>query len=50
MKSLDARIAYYTRKVAEYTAIHPSKPRNRYRADRLLGYKKSLHRRIQEVR
>lgn len=50
MKSLDARIAYYTRKVSEYLSIHHTKPRNRYRSDRLLAYKKAMHKRIQEVR
>jgi len=47
-KPLDARIAYYTKKVAEYVAIHPSNPRNPYRYERLVNYKRELNRRIKE--
>lgn len=47
-KPLDARIAYYTRKVAEYGAIHPSNPHNPYRYERLANYKRELNRRIKE--
>lgn len=43
---MDKRIAYYTKKVAEYGAIHHSKHRNPYRADRLLKYRKMMHERI----
>ena len=39
MKSLADRIEYYTRKVAEYGAVHITKKRNRYRYDRLMKYK-----------
>lgn len=49
MKSITKRISYYTRKVAQYTAIHPSKRRNPYRHDRLMAYKKILGKQI-EVR
>lgn len=45
-KPLDARIAYYTRKVAEYGAAHPNKEPNPYRFERLIAYKKELDRRI----
>jgi hypothetical protein len=41
-------IAYYTRKVAEQGAIHPTKRDERWlrRHKRLLKYKKLLHERI----
>jgi len=40
---LEKRISYYTRKVAEYGAIHVSKRRNSYRYDRLMQYKQQLN-------
>lgn len=43
---IDKRIAYYTRKVAEFGAVHITKRRNKYRANRLLAYKKLLHQEI----
>ena len=45
---LDKRIAYYTKKVADYGSIHPSKRRNSFRHERLLLYKKLLHEKIYE--
>lgn len=42
------RIAYYTKKLAQFTAIHPSKPRNPYRHDRLMLYKKLMHEQIEK--
>ncbi|GIP64545.1 hypothetical protein J32TS6_31000 [Virgibacillus pantothenticus] len=47
---LDKRIAYYTKKVADFGSIHPSKRRNPYRHERLLLYKKLLHEKIYENR
>ena len=43
---MDKRIAYYTRKVAEYGATHKQANRNQYRHDRLMAYKAEMHRRI----
>ncbi|MGG3846707.1 hypothetical protein [Aeribacillus composti] len=45
---MDKHIAYYTRKVAEQGAIHPTKRDGRWlrRHKRLLKYKKLLHERI----
>jgi len=40
---LEKRIEYYTRKVAEYGAIHVTKRRNSYRYDRLIHYKQRLN-------
>lgn len=45
-KDITHRIFYYTRKVCERGAIHPSKvlPRRyAYRGDRLAQYKKMMH-------
>jgi len=52
MQSIDARIAYYTRKVAEYGSIHWDKrpKRFKYRCDRLLDYKARMHELINESR
>lgn len=47
---LDKKIAYYLKKVAEFTSIHPSKKRNSYRHERLLHYKKLLHEKIEEMK
>lgn len=50
---LDKRIAYYTKKVADFGSIYPSKRRNPYRHERLLLYKiykKLLHEKIYENR
>lgn len=44
---IDKRIAYYTRKVAEFGAVHITNRRNQYRQERLLAYKKLLHQQIQ---
>ncbi len=43
-----ARIAYYTRKVAEYG--RPGSRRNRYRHGRLTAYKRALNARLTEGR
>lgn len=43
MNKQTARIAYYTRKVAEYGATHISQGRNQYRYDRLMAYKRRLN-------
>lgn len=43
---MEKRIAYYTRKVTEYGAVHISKRRNKNRVDRLLKYKKTMIERI----
>jgi len=40
---LEKRIAFYTRKVAAYGAIHVSKGRNKYRYNRLMQYKQRLN-------
>jgi hypothetical protein len=53
MKRIDHRIAYYLRKVAQRTAIHPAKPQPRahmYRHQRLMAYKAEMHRRIEAER
>lgn len=42
---LEKKIAYYTRKVAEYGCI-PINKRNKYRHSRLLVYKKILNNKI----
>lgn len=47
MKPITERIRYYTKKVADYGAIHPSKRRNPYRQDRLIAYKKVMHKQIE---
>ena len=48
----EKRVAYYTRKVAELTSIHPARrtDKHRRRGDRLLKYKAELDRRIKERR
>lgn len=49
-KNITHRIAYYTRKVAEKSSIHPSKkpPRSyTYRNQRLMLYKKLMHEQIE---
>lgn len=48
-KGIVQRIAYYTRKVAEKSSIHPAKkpPRaHTYRHQRLLKYKAMMHKQI----
>ncbi|WP_169749937.1 hypothetical protein [Guptibacillus hwajinpoensis] len=50
MKAVSERIFYYTKKVAEYTAIHPTRYQNPYRYNRLLSYKKELNHRIKEAK
>ncbi|EJL45708.1 hypothetical protein PMI08_01593 [Brevibacillus sp. CF112] len=50
MKTTVQLIQYYTRKVAQYGAIHPSKPRpkaHKHRHARLMAYKVAMHRRIE---
>lgn len=50
---LPKRITYYTKKVAQFGAIHPSKPQPRafkYRHQRLMNYKKRMHELIKEER
>lgn len=42
------RIAFYTKKVAEYASIHVSKRKNPYRYKRLLLYKELMHEKIGE--
>lgn len=45
-KDVCDRIAFYTRKVAEYGAVHPARkqPKSfKYRQIRLLAYKKRMH-------
>ncbi|WP_339147674.1 hypothetical protein [Sutcliffiella sp. BMC8] len=55
-KEVVHRIEYYTRKVAQRAAVHPSKkqPRSfKYRSYRLMAYKKMMHeeiRKYQEAR
>ncbi|MGM8215147.1 hypothetical protein ACLIA0_06155 [Bacillaceae bacterium W0354] len=46
---MEKRIAYYTKKVSHYTAIHPAKRRNPYRFQRLMNYKHEMNRRLREV-
>ncbi|WP_407270005.1 hypothetical protein [Radiobacillus sp. PE A8.2] len=48
MKTSVDRIPYYLRKLAQYTAIHPSKRRNPYRHDRLMFYKAGMDKQIGE--
>lgn len=45
-KPIEARISYYTRKLAEYFGTHVTKGRNRYRLARLAYYQKAMHERI----
>ncbi|MFZ3576768.1 hypothetical protein [Virgibacillus sp. DJP39] len=40
---MDKRIAFYTKKVAQYGSTHVSKRRNQYRYDRLMQYKSKLN-------
>lgn len=47
---LEKRLAYYSRKVAEYGSIHVTKRRNQYRYDRLIQYKERLNELTQEVK
>lgn len=50
-KDVTHRIAYYLKKVAEKTAIHPAKKQPRshtYRHQRLMHYKELMHRQIEE--
>ncbi len=47
MKTSVERIPYYLRKLAQNTSIHPSKRRNSYRFNRLLAYKKAMHKQIE---
>lgn len=52
-KGIAHRIAYYTKKVAEVSAVHPAKkPPNsfKYRQERLMLYKKVMHEQIDQVR
>lgn len=45
-KDVSRRIAFYTRKVAEYGSVHPAQVRPRsykYRSGRLTLYKKLMH-------
>lgn len=48
---IERRIAYYTRKVAELTSIHPARRTDKHsrRGDRLLKYKAELNRRITTI-
>ena len=48
-EEVEKRIAYYTRKVNEYSKPHVDKARNRYRFERLMGYKRAMHKRMREV-
>ncbi|CEG29600.1 hypothetical protein [Bacillus sp. B-jedd] len=51
-KVLDRRIAFYTRKVADYGSIHPSKvrpARHKHRHSRLMCYKALLFNQIEEA-
>jgi len=47
MKSVEKRISYYLKKVAEFGSIHFSKRRNPYRYNRLMAYKKLMHEQIE---
>jgi hypothetical protein len=50
-KDITHRIAFYTGKVAQYGAVHPSKARpaaHKYRQERLRAYKKRMHELIVE--
>lgn len=52
MKTIDQRIAFYLKKVAQKGLIHISKPQpksHKYRHQRLSQYKSEMHRRIKEV-
>jgi hypothetical protein len=44
------RIAWYTRKVAEFSRTHWQANRNQYRSQRLLAYKFALNERLKEAR
>ena len=49
---IEKRITYYTRKVAELSAVHPASRTqwHKRRGDRLLQYKEALNHRIKERR
>lgn len=50
MKTHVDRIHYYTRKVAEYCAVHPAKRKPGFsenRHKRLMTYKAAMHKRIE---
>lgn len=50
MKTIDQRIAYYTRKVAERVSHHPAKAvpaKYTYRNYRLMLYKRLMHQQIE---
>lgn len=50
MKTIDQRIAYYLRKVAERGSIHPAKvvpAKYTYRNYRLMLYKRLMHQQIE---
>lgn len=46
MRGVEHRIAYYLKKVSQFTSTHPSKKRNPYRHERLMAYKEAMHKRI----
>jgi len=46
---LEKRIAYYTKKVAEYGSIHFTKRRNPYRHERLFLYKELLNKKYMNI-
>ncbi|ARK32179.1 hypothetical protein BkAM31D_21300 [Halalkalibacter krulwichiae] len=51
MKNIDHRISYYLTKVAQKLSIHPSRKQPKsytYRNDRLMLYKKLMHRQIEK--
>jgi hypothetical protein len=50
-KNITYRIAYYTKKVAEFGSIHPSKKQPKsytYRHKRLMSYKKLMSQKINQ--
>lgn len=52
MKTIDQRIAYYTRKVAERVSHHPAKAvpaKFTYRNYRLMQYKRLMHQQIKSA-
>lgn len=46
-KPIEARISYYTKKLAEYFSTHVTKKRNKYRLERLANYQRTMHERIE---
>jgi hypothetical protein len=53
MKTIDQRIAYYLRKVAERGSLHPAKAvpaKYTYRNYRLMLYKRLMHQQIEATR